>query len=175
MRRLLPFLTVGLSLTLFGRVSEAQGFIGYFALAPQNGNQLGNWTVSGNLSIDTSAAPDRLTLRAENGQSGSLVIMAPAPSQYDFNYSASITGDASINVIWRSQQATITPGEGSSFSDIISGQPYGFELQTGPNSSAIFEINNFTTVPEPLTTILLLLGSLFLLRRLEPASSITGR
>jgi hypothetical protein len=151
--------------------TKAQGLTGYFALNPQNGDNFGNWTRTGKLNVDNSAGPTGSTLKAENESSGSLSITVPATSQYNVTYRATIVGDASIRIFSGSgviidpinivitESTPPAPAFGGDYRICLFGQPYGFELRAGANSSALFEIRSFSTVPEPSSSLLFLVGA----------------
>lgn len=115
----------------------------------------GNWTASfsgpGNKSVDTTAAPNQISLSADQGfavGTGDFTFLttAAATGLVSFNYVATGSGGNAFFV----QGMTLTPliGSGPFSTPVTSGESFGFELTTSYVTDVALTISNFSA-PEP--------------------------
>jgi hypothetical protein len=146
----------------------------------------GNWTASfsgpGNESLDTTAAPNQISLSADQGfrvgtSMFTFLTTAAATGLVSFNYSA--TGSGSAFFV---EGTTLFPliGSGPFSEPVTSGDSFGFELTTGYVTDVALTINTFsapepgTAVPDNGSTLALLafgfVGLLALREKVRPAA-----
>ena len=144
-------------------------FSGYYSLTPRNGDKFGNWARTGNVSVDTSLAPNGLRLQLEGPSAGSFTIVVPAPMQLNMIFETAIEGEGLITFYGDKRPGFPLSLDGnyvsSSGSLVNRGDIYGFELRAGANSRARVDVLHFKVIPEPCFLSMLALGGCLLVLR----------